>query len=210
MVLLLIAAPTEGAGDECIVLDDFTSTAAGEFPGGWKVRKDAGRAVYSIHAEGGLRFLRASARGMGIQAGRERGWNLGEFPVLSWKWRPRVFPSGADEQSGKNDSALAVYAVFPHNVVAAKALKYVWSERVPRGTPLESNAGLTQVLVLESGAPASNGTWVEERVNVAEDYRRRFNDRALPKPSGIAVLTDSDDTRSFAEGDYADFRACRG
>jgi len=26
---------------------------------------------------------------------------------------------------------------------------------------------------------------------------------------GIAVLTDSDDTKSSAAGDYADFRACK-
>jgi hypothetical protein len=31
----------------------------------------------------------------------------------------------------------------------------------------------------------------------------------VPKPSGIAVLTDSDDTASLAQGDYAGFRACR-
>ena len=29
------------------------------------------------------------------------------------------------------------------------------------------------------------------------------------KPAGIAVLTDADDTRSRAEGDYANFRVCR-
>lgn len=30
-----------------------------------------------------------------------------------------------------------------------------------------------------------------------------------PKPAGIAVLTDADDTRSRAAGDYANFLACR-
>jgi hypothetical protein len=30
-----------------------------------------------------------------------------------------------------------------------------------------------------------------------------------PRPAGIAVLTDSDDTKSSAQGDYADFRACK-
>ena len=31
----------------------------------------------------------------------------------------------------------------------------------------------------------------------------------VPKPAGIAVLTDADDTRSSAAGDYANFRVCR-
>jgi len=30
-----------------------------------------------------------------------------------------------------------------------------------------------------------------------------------PKPGGIAVLTDSDDTKSSAQGDYANFRVCK-
>jgi hypothetical protein len=64
------------------------------------------------------------------------------------------------------------------------------------------------VLVLERGAPADPKAWIEERVNIAEDYRRRFDDRP-PKPAGIAVLTDSDDTASSAAGDYADFQVCR-
>ena len=31
----------------------------------------------------------------------------------------------------------------------------------------------------------------------------------VPKPAGIAVLTDADDTGSSAQGDYARFRACK-
>jgi hypothetical protein len=39
--------------------------------------------------------------------------------------------------------------------------------------------------------------------------RRLFGETPAPKPAGIAVLTDSDDTRSTASGDHANFRACR-
>jgi Protein of unknown function (DUF3047) len=90
-----------------------------------------------------------------------------------------------------------------------KAVKYIWSEKVPVGTRLDSNLGLTQVRVLRSGT-AGRGEWVEERVNVRDDYRQFFKEDKTPKPAGIAVLTDSDDTRSTAQGDYANFRVCRG
>ena len=90
-----------------------------------------------------------------------------------------------------------------------KAVKYVWSEKVPLGTRLNSNMGLTQVRVLRSGAPEKKGEWVEERVNVRDDYKKYFDVTETPKPAGIAVLTDSDDTNSRAQGDYANFRACR-
>jgi hypothetical protein len=84
----------------------------------------------------------------------------------------------------------------------------VWSEKVPVGTHLESNMGLTKVRVLESGVDR-RGEWVDERVNVRDDYLAAFDVKEVPKPAGIAVLTDSDDTKSSATGDYADFRVCR-
>ena len=76
------------------------------------------------------------------------------------------------------------------------------------GTRLESNGGLTQVRVLRNGTD-KRGEWVEERVNVRDDYLKGFKTRDVPKPAGIAVLTDADDTQSTAVGDYAGFRVCR-
>ncbi len=104
---------------------------------------------------------------------------------------------------------VAVYVLVPYSRIRGpKAVKYVWSERVPVGTPLKSNGGLTQVIVVRSGGPVRE-EWTEERVNVRDDYKKLFKDADTPKPAGIAVLTDSDDTNSSAAGDYADFRACR-
>jgi Protein of unknown function (DUF3047) len=65
------------------------------------------------------------------------------------------------------------------------------------------------VRVVRSGAPEKKGEWVEERANVLEDYQKYFGAKEAPKPAGIAVLTDSDDTNSSAQGDYANFRVCR-
>ena len=126
-------------------------------------------------------------------------------------WRPGEFPRGADERnSGANDSVLAVYVLVPYSRIAGpKAVKYIWSERVPVGTHLTSNMGLTQVKVLRMG-PTGVSEWTEEHVNLLEDYRKYFGDSETPKPGGIAVLTDSDDTRSSAQGDYTKFRVCRG
>jgi hypothetical protein len=211
-ILLLLASlgvPSAQQPD-CLTLENFATGKVGELPSDWKVRKDDGKDVYSVQEEAGVRFLRAVSRGLGIQAAKEREWDLKTYPVLAWSWRPRQFPRGADErESGKNDSALAVYLLVPYSSIRGpKAVKYIWSERVPVATHLTSNAGLTQVRVLRSG-PAAKDQWTEERVNVLEDYKRYFNEADAPKPAGIAVLTDADDTRSVAEGDYANFRACR-
>ena len=199
------------AQDDCVVLEDFATAPVGQFPPGWRARKDEGKAVYMVRDEAGTRFLHATAKGLGIQAAREVTWDLNAYPILAWSWRPVEFPKAGDErQSGTNDSALAVYMLVNYSRIRGpKAVKYIWSERVPVGTHLTSNMGLTQVRVLRSGAPADR-QWIEERVNVREDFKRYFSESETPKPAGIAVLTDSDDTKSSAQGDYRAFRACRG
>src|SRR5215510_1586550 len=98
--------------DGCRVVVDYRAAVVGEFPNGWQPRDDAARGTYRVVAEGELRFVRATAEGTGSQMGREFAWDITKEPILSWRWRPRVFPSAADERdSNRNDSALAVYAV---------------------------------------------------------------------------------------------------
>lgn len=205
--LLLPATPARA--EDCIVLEDFSKATPGEFPPGWKLRKDSGKGVYVVREEGGRRYLSARSEGIGIQAAKEMSWDVAAYPVLTWSWRLQEHPRGSDERQSKtNDSALSVYAAWSHTAVSVKALKYIWSAVVPVGTPLTSSAGLTQAKVVQSGSDP-RGQWVEERANVAEDYRARFKESEVPKPGGIAVLTDADDTKSRAAGDYAAFRACK-
>jgi hypothetical protein len=205
------AAAQPATPPQCVTLEDFATAKVGEFPTDWKPRKDAGRDAYQVLEENGLRFLHAASKRLGVQAAKQVEWDLSAYPMLAWSWRPREFPRGADERdSGTNDSVLAVYLLVPYSRLAGpKAVKYIWSEKVPVGTHLRSNYGLTQVRVLRSGQPGKD-EWVEERVNALADYTKYFGESETPKPAGIAVLTDSDDTKSSAQGDYANFRACRG
>jgi hypothetical protein len=208
VVCLVAALGAPATAEECIVIDDFAKATIGAFPADWKVRKDAGKQIYTVQEEGGLRFLHAHAKDQGIQAARQQAWDLNRYPVLAWSWRPIEYPQGADEKDGKNDSALSVYFMVSYSSIRGpKAVKYIWSERVPVGTRLSSNGGLTQVRVLRSGTE-KRGQWVDERVNVRDDWLAYFEEQKVPAPAGIAVLTDSDDTDSSAQGDYARFRAC--
>lgn len=206
-VALMLVVP-EFAGAECVALSDFAKDAPDSFPKGWRVQRDEARSVYRVVAEDGLHFLRALARGTAGHAAIEREWDLKEYPDLAWRWRPRTFPEGSDERNaGTNDSALGVYVGFPRAAVAVRSLKYVWSRVAPVGTQASASAGFTRMLVLRSGG-GQPGKWIEERVHIAEDYRKLFGSDP-GKPRGVGVLTDADDTKSIAEGDYADFRLCR-
>ena len=208
LISLVLSSAVSVRAQECIALEDFSAGRVGELPPGWKLRADEGRGVYTIQEEGGRRYLHAASQGLGIQAAKEITWDLARYPVLAWSWRPVEFPAGADERKSKtNDSALAVYGVFPHRMGSVRTVKYIWSAVAPVGARLNSNMGLTQVRVLRTGT-GNKGAWTDERVNLLDDYRKYFGVSDTPKPAGIAVLTDADDTKSRAQGDYASFRAC--
>jgi len=238
--VMVSAASAPLSAEQCINLENFSSSALNNFPNGWKPREEAGKNVYLVSKEGDMFFVRARAKGSkaegnGIEADRPVSWNIQEYPILRWKWRARIFPSGANEDTGKDDSALGVYIGFcpPEDVAlcersvkgelrltdrimlpklflnkGAGSLKYIWSGQLAKGFEFEKSR--KAVKVLESGAPKNRDEWVEERADVASDYRRRFGARKALDPIGISILTDADDTQSVAEGDYADFRLCRG
>ena len=62
------------------------------------------------------------------------------------------------------------------------------------------------MIVLRSGPPLDE-EWVTETVDVRRDYERLFGE-APGRARGVAVLTDADQTKSRAVGDYGPFRVC--
>ena len=117
------------------------------------------------------------------------------------------------ERSLKGQLGLGDRIALPRLLLAkgVGSLKYIWSEQLAKG--FEFDNGRKAVKVLEHGAPIYRDQWIEERVNIAADYRRRFGVQKLLNPIGLSILTDSDDTQSdnpssVAEGDYADFKLC--
>jgi hypothetical protein len=58
------------------------------------------------------------------------------------------------------------------------------------------------MIVIESGSAKLN-TWITEERNVYEDYKRAFGEEP-PMISGIAIMTDTDNTGESAEAYYGD------
>jgi len=211
--LLLCGTPlfTFAEGDSAtngsrIALDNFDTDKPLTFPQNWQVRgnEEVARVIYKVEAEGGNHFLHAHAENQGVQIGITRSFQPKEFPVLQWRWRAKQLPTGGNEQAtNTNDSAAGVYVVFDSTVLP-RAIKYVWSSTLPVGTRLTSPVyWRSRTVVLQSGAAEANA-WKVETVNFYRDYKELFE--AEPgEVQGIAILTDSDMTKSVAEADYDDF-----
>lgn len=201
------------ADPERTVLEDFSQGRIGEFPPEWNWHEKNGKKIkyYTIQEEGNRRYLNAKADGVSVMITKKVSWNLREYPILTWRWRVKALPLEGDERiREKNDSAAAIYVAFSRNWLRIpKSIKYVWSATTPVGTLISRKATeRPPILVLESGK-AQLGEWVTERVNLYEDYKRAYGGEPPEKTVGIALVTDSDITHSFAEADYGDIQAVR-
>lgn len=77
----------------------------------------------------------------------------------------------------------------------------MWESRLPQGTTLVNPyTARARMLVVESG-PTHVDQWREAHRNLYDDYRRLFGGEP-PRLVGVAVMTDTDDTRERAEAWY--------
>jgi hypothetical protein len=198
--------PARGADTPggAVVLEDFEKHGAANFPKNWWAGASGAEGVYRIEVESGYRFLHARAENRGVPIGLEYVFNPKKLRHLSWRWRLRTLPSGADERNAaKHDAAAQVYVVFD-NQYWPRVIKYIWSASLPVGTrftnPLYDRG---RVVVLKSG-PSDRSMWQEEKVNFYAEYRKFFGNEP-GEVQGIGLLTSSDSTKSVAAADYDDF-----
>ena len=184
----------------------FEGNEVGKCPSGWISTNEKNMTkVYSVQADGEKRFLHADAQGLSVQICSERKWSLKDYPVLRWRWRAVIFPSGSNELTKNgDDSVLGIYVVL-NGFPFATAIKYIWSDTLPVGAAFDSPySNRTKIIVVRSGRDLS-GMWTTEERNVLSDYERFFGKGAKhPVAQGIAILTDSDNTHSRSAGDYTD------
>lgn len=150
---------------------------------------------------------------------RERRIDPQEYPILSWRWKvTRTLDAGDATEEDGDDYAARIYVSFdydPSNLgffdqlkyrtlktlgydqIPTRALNYIWANRVPKDTVLSNPyTDWVQMIAVESGS-SRVGQWVPERRNLRADYRQAFG--APPPPiSGIAIMTDTDDTGESA------------
>jgi hypothetical protein len=202
--------------DFSIIIEDFKNNLFDT----WLIRDASKRQAsrkYKIKREKNKQFLRASSYNTSIQIAKKVKWDINSYPILTWQWRVHRLPRGANEaRRGRNDSAAAIYVLFQRKQIPylswryqpVNVIKYIWSSTLPVGRVVEKKKVTFgtiiyegRFIVLESGNKKI-GKWISEKRNVLKDYRRVFGKTPTYNPILIAILTDSNNTKSSAIADY--------
>ncbi|HEX6142410.1 MAG TPA: DUF3047 domain-containing protein [Geminicoccaceae bacterium] len=212
-----------------LVLALNAAQAAGPGPAlierGWEAVTFEGKPAnaYRLTSEGAIEVV--SERSVSLIQ-RPVTVDIEATPLLAWRWRvDRGVPATDLTRKGGDDRSLAIYVTFPFRPGEASLLErmrramveamaggaapgrvlcYVFGGEGQRGAiqqnPWFGDAGASLIL---RPAGSATGTWLEERVDLAADYRQVFGGTP-DDPTHLAISADSDDTggrvRAFVDG----------
>ncbi len=172
------------AQNQSLVLEDFQAKETDGFPSNWDHENQRshskGRDAYKIQAENGVNFLAAKDAGQRIKK-KKIDWDPKAFPVLTWRWRLNKAAAGTEPIA-------AIYASLDTDLMFIPVFtKYIWSATKPEGVLSEGGMFSGAEIVVQSGTK-DVGQWVEERVNVYEDFKRIHKHEPAAKAWGISII----------------------
>jgi hypothetical protein len=220
-----------------VPLATFSSAAPGpSLPPGWRAvtLPRIAPARIELASEDGATVLRVESRDGGGIAAHALELDPVSHPRLTWRWKvDRVVAKANLARRDGDDFAARVYVFFDvpdaelpwvervklrlarlvhGSDVPSAGLCYVWDNTHAPGTIVPNPyASHIRTFVLETGATHA-GRWIDERRDLAADFRAAFPGRAAPVPriTGIAAGNDTDQTRETATAWFGDFRVEAG
>jgi Protein of unknown function (DUF3047) len=221
-------APTPPPGDAPRVTPFSKAHPGATFPSGWgplKINDQKKPTSYDLVEDQGVVVLHAAADGAASLLGYRTSSELQAAPVIEWRWKVKELIATADNTvASKEDSPVRIVLEFEGDksklslsdratLATSKALSgrelphstlmYIWSNKEPVGKVIRNpHTTRVQMVVASSGA-AGVGAWQSLSRNALEDFRRAFKDDP-GKLTGVAVLTDTDNTGEKVEAWYGD------
>ena len=213
VVLVVVTASVAIATEkQTLFREDFHNLANWEplhFP---KIKKHS---TYTIGNIGGKSFLITASDASASAIVYNKTFNVSEYPRMRWRWKvDNVYTKGNPRDKSGDDYPIRVFVMFQYDPRKAEftekvsygiaktlygkypphsTMNYVWTghalaERIIT-SPYTNKA---KMIILEKGRNRV-GTWVEETVNILEDYRKAFG-KEPPATAGVAIMNDSDNT----------------
>ncbi len=222
-------AAAEGSPDTTLPVGRFSATfAERNLPADWTPLTFANidrHTRYELVDEQGTRVIRAISDGAASGLIRRIRIDPNEFPILQWRWKvANVVEKGDVTQKTGDDYPARIYITFEYDPQSAslldaakyraaralfgadtpyRALNYIWERKAPRGSIVPNPYTDWAMMVVVRSGTAEIGRWLSEERNIVDDYRKAYGTDP-PKISGVAIMTDTDNTKSTATAWYGD------
>jgi hypothetical protein len=220
--------PVSDHPDRLLEIGSFSTASPGATaPDGWKpltFKNIARYTTYEVVQNGDQIVIKAVSEASASGLARDVMIDPREYPIVRWRWKVENVLLRSDVRRKDGDDYPArLYITFQYEAdkvrftkklkyqaaralfgdIPIAALNYIWDTRTPVGTLVENAyTDFAQMIVVESG-PESIGRWVDEERNVYQDYKQAFGGEP-PRINGVAIMTDTDNTKERATAYYGD------
>ena len=228
---IALAEPHDPLAVDAVEAGPFSSAQpAGPLPEGWRPHRfdsiDRGTDYRLVDRGGRVVVEAASAQGASGLT-RDLEVDLARHPWLEWSWRvEKVYAKGDVHTKDGDDYPARIYVAFAFDPERATwtervqwealrvlhgryppkvVLNYIWANRAPVGTVVPNPYSRRAMMVVVDSGAAYVGAWRHHARNVAADYEQIFGEPP-PRVSGVAIMTDSDDTGESARAWFGDLR----
>jgi hypothetical protein len=222
------AAAGLAQGPTLLEVGKFSAATEGSLlPEGWKpltFKKVERHTQYEVVKDGSTFVVKAVSEASASGLTKDVTIDPHDYPIVRWRWKVENLLRKGDVNSKAGDDYPArlyiTFAYEPDKVrlgrklkykagqalfgnIPIGALNYIWDGTSPIGTIVDNAfTDFAKMIVVESG-PQAVGTWVEEERNVYADYRLAFGEEP-PAVNGVAIMSDTDNTKERAVAYYGD------
>ena len=228
MCLSGAAMVAHAQGSAKLEVGHFSVAAEGAvLPDGWApltFKKIERHTTYEVVKDGPVSVVKAVSEASASGLTKAVAIDPHEYPIVRWRWKvENLLQKGNVNRKDGDDYPARLYITFAYEPAKVSfgrklkyqagrvlfgdipigALNYIWDGKSPVGTVVDNAfTDFAKMIVVESG-PQRIGTWVEEERNVYEDYRLAFGEEP-PAISGVAIMSDTDNTKERAVAYYGD------
>jgi len=182
----------------------------------WQTKSFVGHTQYAITQLDNQAVLHASSKQSASGLAKEIKIDLKQTPFLNWSWRiDNLLPAMDETTKAGDDYAARLYIVKSGGffIWETKALNYVWSSNQDKGSVWDNAyAGSNARMLALRSADDGTGKWVSEKRNVYEDMIALYGDKGSDEANekayryidAVAIMSDTDDSKTQASAYYGD------
>jgi len=162
-----------------------------------KVRGADSKTQYSLGSNENGKFIRSEANNSPSGLGKEIKINLNETPFLNITWKIEKDLPGINENSKKgHDYAARVFVVKKTGAtpLSNRAMNYVFSSNNDVNTYHPSPFTKKSIDYVLSTTKENLNEWVTVKVNV-RDHFKKFHNLDLDEINGVAIMSDTDNSK---------------
>ena len=162
-----------------------------------KVKKVKGETTWTLGSNENGTYIRAEAEGKASGLGKEIKIDLLKTPFINITWKVEKNLSGIIENSKKgHDYAARVFVIKKIGATALsnRAINYVFSSNNSINDNWPSPYTKKSIDYVLSTTKEDLNEWVTVKVNV-KDHFKKFHDLDLDEINGVAIMSDTDNSK---------------